>query len=93
MFRNSYIENYKNSIQENSTVEMMLCHVNHIYAALGCVIQDIEFMVGNMLTQEEKIKKERASMPAGKLENMNVLPKVEFLPSSSYRCENYPSII
>lgn len=28
----------------------MLCHVNHIYAALGCVIQDIEFMVGNMMS-------------------------------------------
>lgn len=29
---------------------MMLIHANHIYAGLGCIIQDIEFMVGNVLT-------------------------------------------
>lgn len=41
MFRNIYIEAYKNAIQQSSTLEMMLIHVNHIYAGLGCIIQDI----------------------------------------------------
>ena len=78
MFRNIYIEAYKNSIQKNSTLEMMLIHANNIYAGLGCILQDIEFMVGNVLThlnnnnplpKPKQEPKERISMPE-KLEKL-----------------------
>lgn len=41
MFRNIYIEAYKNAIQQNSSLEFILIHANHIYAGLGCIMQDI----------------------------------------------------
>ena len=65
MYRNMYVEAYKNSIHNEMNIEVMLCHVHHIYAALGCVIQDIEFMVGNILAgkEEKKMYKPRMSLP------------------------------
>lgn len=53
MFRNIYVESYKKALRNESTIESMLVHVHHIYSALGCVIQDIEFMVGNMISQDK----------------------------------------
>ena len=68
MFRNIYIEAYKNVIRENSNLEVMMCHVNHLYSAMGCILQDIEFMVANMLTSKQgpgsqASDKERINMP------------------------------
>jgi hypothetical protein len=41
MYRNIYVEAYKNSLKNQNNLETMLCHVHHIYSALGCVIQDV----------------------------------------------------
>ena len=96
MFRNIYIEAYKNAIKETSTLEMMMCHANHLYSAMGCILQDIEFMVANMITQVPKAtnsQRDRMSMPE-KIDSVTFnMPKVEFLPSSSFKCEPYSPIV
>jgi hypothetical protein len=33
-----------------------MCHVNHIYTTLGCIIQDMEYMVGRQLTKNSSDK-------------------------------------
>lgn len=68
----------------------MLIHVHHIYSALGCVIQDIEFMVGNMLSQEKVKFEQSMGRKTANLEQemkkMNVkMPNVEELPSSLFK--------
>ena len=58
----------------------MMCHANHLYSAMGCILQDIEFMVANMLSNNsqpsQKSDKERMSMPE-KMSNLTFnMPKV-----------------
>lgn len=52
-------------MQQDSTLEVMLVHVNQVYALMGCLLQDIEFMVGNTLSYLGRIDK-GASKNAGK---------------------------
>ena len=50
MFRNIYLESYKNSIQSNHTLENLLTHFNHAYSALGSILSDLEFAIGKLLS-------------------------------------------
>lgn len=84
MFRNIYIEAYKNVIRDNSSLEVMMCHANHLYSAMGCILQDIEFMVANMIQSKNKQGDRQRFSLNDKVEPLAV-PKVEFLPSSSIK--------
>ena len=58
MFRNIYIESYKNAIQQSNSLEMMLLHANYIHSLMGCILQDIEFMIASsLMTKKEETDK------------------------------------
>ena len=56
MFRNSYLEMYKTKIHDSSTVEEMFVHFGFIYAAMGSVMQDIEYQLGKVLSTVQYTK-------------------------------------
>lgn len=48
MYRNSYLELYKTTANNNSNVTILLAHFTQVYNTLGCVLQDLEFQIGKM---------------------------------------------
>jgi hypothetical protein len=50
MFRNTYLEAYKNSTLDRQDIQYLLGHFTHLYATLGCVLQDLEFQIGKIVT-------------------------------------------
>lgn len=51
MFRNIYLEAYKSAFYSDTRLEVLMCHLANIYATLGCIVQDMEYMVGKVLFQ------------------------------------------
>ena len=49
MYRNTYLELYKNASSNDCSLTLMFAHFTQIYNTLGCVLQDLEFQIGKVL--------------------------------------------
>lgn len=53
MYRNVYLECYKTAMsQQQNNVEMLICHFNYAYVAMGSILNDIEYAVGRLLSNQ-----------------------------------------
>ncbi len=51
MFRNPYLETYKNAVYSDSRLEIIMAHMGQLYKALGCVMQDMEYLGGLLIAK------------------------------------------
>jgi hypothetical protein len=52
MYRNTYLELYKTNASNNPSLHLLLAHFSHVYNTLGCVLQDLEFHIGQLISRE-----------------------------------------
>jgi hypothetical protein len=56
MYRNTYLELYKNTASHEKNPTVLLNHFSQIYNTLGCVLQDLEYQIGRLQLQNSKLE-------------------------------------
>jgi hypothetical protein len=66
MFRNSYLETYKNAVLQNKEADFLFVHLSQIYATLGSVISDLEFHFSLIIAKSQNNQKDTSQRNSAK---------------------------